>query len=52
MLTVKQAAAALQVSTSTIYKLCAEGKLGHLRVANAIRIEASALERLSSPECG
>jgi excisionase family DNA binding protein len=47
MLTVKQAATALQVSTSTIYKLCAEGKFAHVRVSNAIRIESSTLERFS-----
>ncbi len=43
MLTVRQAATVLQVSTSTIYKLCAEGKLAHVRVSNAIRIEPLAL---------
>jgi len=43
-LTVRQAAEALQVSTSTVYQLCAQGRLPHFRVSNAIRIEPSALE--------
>ena len=38
LLTVREAAARLGVCTSTVYKLCAEGKLAHLRVSNAIRI--------------
>jgi excisionase family DNA binding protein len=38
LLSVKEAAARLGVSTSTVYKLCAEGKLAHVRVSNAIRI--------------
>lgn len=43
-LTVRLAAEALQVSTSTVYQLCAQGRLPHFRVSNAIRIEPSALE--------
>jgi excisionase family DNA binding protein len=35
---VREAAALLGVSTSTVYKLCAQGKLAHVRVSNAIRI--------------
>jgi excisionase family DNA binding protein len=27
----------LQVCNATVYRLCAEGKLPHLRIANAIR---------------
>jgi excisionase family DNA binding protein len=42
---VRQAAEALQVSTSTVYQLCAQGRLPHFRVSNAIRIEPSVLER-------
>lgn len=43
VLTVREAAAALRVATSTVYKLCAETKLGHVRVSNAIRIPSSAV---------
>jgi excisionase family DNA binding protein len=35
---VREVAARLGVSTSTVYQLCAEGKLVHVRIANAIRI--------------
>jgi excisionase family DNA binding protein len=42
--TVREAASFLGVCTSTVYKLCAEGKLGHFRVSNAIRISAVALQ--------
>jgi len=36
------------VGTSTVYKLCAEGKLGHVRVSNAIRIPEVALSAYGS----
>ena len=39
LLTVRQVAARLGVSTSTVYKLCREGRLPHVRVSNAIRVE-------------
>jgi excisionase family DNA binding protein len=42
-LTVREAARVLKVSTATVYKLCARGKLGHVRVVNAIRIPAEVL---------
>jgi excisionase family DNA binding protein len=42
---VRQVAEALQVSTSTVYQLCAQGRLPHFRVSNAIRIEPTVLER-------
>ena len=45
-LTVREVAKALRVATSTVYKLCAEGKLGHTRVSNAIRVSASEVESL------
>jgi excisionase family DNA binding protein len=45
MLTVKEAAALLRVSTATVYKLCERGQLQHLRVGNAIRLPAAAVER-------
>ncbi len=38
VLTVREAAAALRIGTSTVYKLCADGKLQHARISNAIRI--------------
>jgi excisionase family DNA binding protein len=38
LLTVREVAKVLHVATSTVYQLCAEGKLAHVRVSNAIRI--------------
>jgi len=38
LLTAREAAANLGVCTSTVYKLCAQGKLAHVRVSNAVRI--------------
>jgi len=46
LLTVREVAAHLRVSTRTVYTLCEEGKLAHLRVANAIRVEPAALVAL------
>jgi excisionase family DNA binding protein len=37
LLTVREVAAVLGVATSTVYQLCAAGKLRHCRVSNAIR---------------
>jgi excisionase family DNA binding protein len=37
LLTVREVAAVLGVATSTVYQLCATGKLRHCRVPNAIR---------------
>ena len=45
-LTVSEAARILQVSTASVYRLCAVGRIPHLRVLNAIRIEATALRTL------
>jgi len=39
----------LKVSTATVYKLCARGELGHVRVLNVIRIPAAGLGRAGSP---
>jgi excisionase family DNA binding protein len=44
MLTVKQVAASLSVSTAHIYKLTKLGELPHVRVLNAIRIRPADLE--------
>jgi excisionase family DNA binding protein len=38
LLTVREVATFLRVSTATVYELCARGKLRHVRVLNAIRI--------------
>lgn len=38
LLTVKDVAAFLRVSTDSVYGLCARGELPHVRVSNAIRI--------------
>ena len=46
LLSVRQVAAWLGVSTSTIYGLCRDGKLPHVRVSNAIRLAPEALEEL------
>jgi len=43
LLTVREVAAFLSVSTRTVYVLCDEGKLAHVRIANAIRIEPGEL---------
>ena len=43
LFSVQEAASLLGVCTSTVYKLCAEGKLRHVRVSNAIRIPQAAL---------
>jgi excisionase family DNA binding protein len=43
LLTAREVAAHLRVSTRTVYTLCEEGKLLHVRIANAIRIEPAAL---------
>ena len=38
LLTVREVAAYLRVSTATVYELCARGRLRHIRVLNAIRV--------------
>jgi excisionase family DNA binding protein len=43
MLTVREVARALRVSTATVYKLCARGELAHVRVLNVIRIPEGVL---------
>ena len=42
-LTVREVAARLHVSTSTVYDLCNSGQLAHVRVNNAIRVGESDL---------
>ena len=46
LLSVREVATRLRVCTSTVYKLCTEGKLRHVRVSNAIRISETALRCL------
>jgi len=48
LLTVREAARLLRVSTATVYKLCARGELGHVRVLNALRIPERGLDSLRS----
>ncbi len=46
LLTVRDAAAALRLSTATVYNLCKRGELPHVRVSNAIRIAPADLATL------
>src|SRR5205085_1829206 len=46
LLTVMEVAERLRVCTATVYGLCKSGKLGHVRVANSIRIREAELRRL------
>jgi excisionase family DNA binding protein len=41
LMTVRQAAEFLGLCTATVYALCAEGALRHVRILNAIRIRPS-----------
>jgi excisionase family DNA binding protein len=43
LLTVREVAAYLRVSTRTVYTVCEEGRLAHVRVMNAIRVEPAVL---------
>jgi excisionase family DNA binding protein len=45
LLTVKDVAKRLGVCKATVYRLCEEGKLGHVRVSNAVRVRPADLER-------
>jgi excisionase family DNA binding protein len=45
LLTVRQVASKLGVSTATVYKLAERGELPHLRVSNAIRVAPDDLAR-------
>ncbi len=50
LLTVRDVAAALKLSTISVYALCDRGELPHVRIANAIRIPAAALRALTTPK--
>jgi len=43
LLTVREVAALLAVSTPIVYSLCERGELEHTRISNSIRIAPSAL---------
>jgi len=43
LLTVREAAAAMRVAPATVYQLCAEARLPHVRISNAIRIPCEAI---------
>ncbi len=43
LLTVRDVARVLGLSTATIYRLCKTGELLHLRVANAVRVHLNDL---------
>jgi excisionase family DNA binding protein len=47
--TVAEVARRLGVSTATVYKVCAAGRLGHVRVSNAIRVPETALAAYLRP---
>jgi len=42
----REVAVFLRVSTRTVYELCEKGRLRHVRIANAIRVEPAALVAL------
>ena len=44
LLTIREVAHCLNVSTATVYALCGRGELGHVRISNAIRIVPAELQ--------
>ena len=44
LLSVRQVAEALRLSTATVYRICERGKLAHVRVSNAVRVSRRVLE--------
>lgn len=52
VLTVREVAALLRVSTATIYALVENGELIHFRVSNAIRFERTSVERFIAKRRG
>jgi excisionase family DNA binding protein len=48
LLSVREVAQHLGLSTATVYKLVARGELAHVRVSNAIRFERAEVERFVS----
>jgi excisionase family DNA binding protein len=55
-MTVRQVAERLGVCRSTVYQLCDQGELRHVRVSNSVRVPVQALTeyvgRRSGPSCG
>jgi excisionase family DNA binding protein len=45
LLSVRDVAATLSVSTATVYGLCRDGQLPHVRVLNTIRVRPEDLSR-------
>lgn len=52
LLTVRQVAERLGVSTATVYRLCERGELPYVRVSNVIRVAPRDLTVLSHPDGG
>ena len=46
-MSVREVALRLGVCAATVYALCAQGQLPHVRVLNAIRVTPSDLERFT-----
>jgi excisionase family DNA binding protein len=44
LLSVRDVAAHLGICAATVYRLCAEGQLAHVRVLNAVRVAPQDLE--------
>jgi excisionase family DNA binding protein len=46
LLTVRQAAERLNISTASLYKLCAQNQLAYVRVGNAVRFPKEDLAQM------
>ena len=45
VLTVREVAARLRISTATVHAMCRRGELGHYRMSHAIRVPENALRK-------